>query len=93
MVSFELVRDYCLLFLSNSISFDYKNDLKLFAFLIPMEYVFEDFVFGFIEKELHEIKAKSQRSDMYLDVEKKFNLKPDLWIQTPNTSFIADTKL
>ena len=89
---FELVRDYCLLFLSNSISFDYKNDLKLFAFLLPMEYVFEDFVFGFIEKELHEINAKSQRSDKYLDVDKKFNLKPDLWIQTPNTSFIADTK-
>jgi len=27
--------------LKNSVSFNYKNDLKLFAFLLPMEYVFE----------------------------------------------------
>ena len=45
---FETVRDYCNLFLSNSISFDYKNELKLFAFLLPMEYVFEDFIYGFV---------------------------------------------
>lgn|GEM_PF-6106324 len=29
---FETIRDYCILFLNNSISIDYKNDLKLFAF-------------------------------------------------------------
>ena len=29
---FETVRDYCQLFLTNCISFDYKNDLKLFRF-------------------------------------------------------------
>ena len=56
---FETVRDYCQLFLTNYISFDYKNDLKLFAFLIPMEYVFEDFIFGFIDKELEQVTAKS----------------------------------
>lgn len=89
---FEVVRDYCHLFLSNSVSFDYKNDLKLFAFLLPMEYVFEDFIFGFIEKELDEVKAKSQRSDVYLDEDKNFNLKPDLFIKTKERSFIADTK-
>ena len=50
--SFETVRDYCVLFLENSISFNYKNDLKLFAFLLPMEYVFEDFIYGFIDKEI-----------------------------------------
>ena len=90
--AFETVRDYCHLFLTNCISFDYKNDLKLFAFLLPMEYVFEDFVFGFIDKELEEITAKAQRSDTYLDESKTFNLKPDLWLKTPNKSLIADTK-
>src|SRR5690554_787966 len=90
--AFETVRDYCHLFLSNCISFDHKNDLKLFAFLLPMEYVFEDFIFGFIEKELENITAKSQRSDIYLDEERAFNLKPDLWIKTPEKSLIADTK-
>ena len=89
---FETVRDYCQLFLANSISFDYKNDLKLFAFLLPMEYVFEDFIFGFIDKELEKITAKAQRSDTYLDEEKAFNLKPDLWLKTDEKSLIADTK-
>jgi 5-methylcytosine-specific restriction enzyme subunit McrC len=89
---FEIVRDYCQLFLSNCVSFDYKNDLKLFAFLLPMEYVFEDFIFGFIDKELEGVVAKAQRSDTYLDESKTFNLKPDLWLKTKSKSFIADTK-
>jgi len=89
---FETVRDYCQLFLANSISFDYKNDLKLFAFLLPMEYVFEDFIFGFIDKEIESISAKAQRSNTYLDETKTFNLKPDLWLKTNEKSLIADTK-
>ena len=89
---FETVRDYCVLFLENSVSFNYKNDLKLFAFLLPMEYVFEDFIFGFIDKELEGVVAKAQRSDTYLDESKTFNLKPDLWLKTKSKSFIADTK-
>ena len=89
---FETVRDYCILFLTNCISFDYKNDLKLFAFLLPMEYVFEDFIFGFINKELEKVTAKAQRSDTYLDEGKAFNLKPDLWLKTDHKSLIADTK-
>ena len=89
---FETVRDYCQLFLTNCISFDYKNDLKLFAFLLPMEYVFEDFIFGFINKELEKVIAKAQRSDTYLDEGKVFNLKPDLWLKTDFKSLIADTK-
>lgn len=89
---FETVRDYCQLFLTNCVSFDYKNDLKLFAFLFPMEYVFEDFIFGFIDKELEEVTAKAQRSDTYLDEDKTFNLKPDLWLKTEEKSLIADTK-
>ena len=89
---FETVRDYCKLFLTNCVSFDYKNDLKLFAFLLPMEYVFEDFIFGFIEKEIPSILAKAQPSDIYLDESEVFNLKPDLFIKTELKSLIADTK-
>lgn len=89
---FETVRDYCQLFLSHSVSFDYKNDMKLFAFLLPMEYVFEDFVFGFIAKELKEISAQSQKSNTYLDVANNFKLMPDLWIETGQKTLIADTK-
>ena len=89
---FETVRDYCHLFLSNYVSFDYKNELKLFAFLLPMEYVFEDFIFGFIDKEIETVSAKAQRSDTYLDEDRTFNLKPDLWLKTNEKSLIADTK-
>ncbi len=89
---FETVRDYCYLFLSNCISFDYKNELKLFAFLLPMEYVFEDFIFGFIDKELNEITAIAQRGDTYLDEAGTFSIKPDLWLKTPDKNLIADTK-
>ena len=89
---FETVKDYCYLFLNNSVSFDYKNNLKLFAFLLPMEYVFEDFIFGFIEKEIEEVKAKSQEASKYLDVNKNFNLRPDLFLEIDNRKIIADTK-
>jgi 5-methylcytosine-specific restriction enzyme subunit McrC len=89
---FATVRDYCYLFLNNSISFDYKNDLKLFAFLLPMEYVFEDFIFGFIEKEIEEIKAKPQAGSKYLDSGRNFALRPDLILLSQSNKFIADTK-
>ena len=89
---FETVNDYCKLFLTNSVSFDYKNNLKLFAFLLPMEYVFEDFIFGFIEREIPAIVAMAQRRDIYLDESKAFNLKPDLYLKTELKSLIADTK-
>lgn len=89
---FETIRDYCVLFLNNSVSFNYKNTLKLFAFLLPMEYVFEDFIFGFIDKEIDDIKAKEQDRSKYLTENNKFQLKPDLVLQFNNRKIIADTK-
>lgn len=90
--SFETVRDYCVLFLENSVSFNYKNSLKLFAFLLPMEYVFEDFLFGFIDREIDGVKPFGQVKDTFLDTEKKFNLRPDLVLKAADQKFIADTK-
>ena len=89
---FETVRDYCYLFLNNCISFNYKTDLKLFAFLMPMEYVFEDFIFGFIDKEIEEVEAKPQAGSKYLDDEETFALRPDLLLETGSRKIIADTK-
>lgn len=88
---FETVRDYCYLFLNNCISVEYKNNLKLFAFLLPMEYVFEDFIFGFIDREIREAKTQSQ-SLVSLDQSERFTLKPDLLIQIGSLKIIADTK-
>src|SRR5690625_7380274 len=39
-----------------------------------------------------EISEKAQRRDVFLDEEKFFNIQPDLWLETPNKSLIADTK-
>jgi 5-methylcytosine-specific restriction enzyme subunit McrC len=89
---FETVRDYCQLFLDHAVSFDYKNDLKLFAFLLPMEYLFEDFIYGFIEKEVDGINAVSQSSSRYLDQDGTFSLRPDLILQSSEKKVIADTK-
>ena len=89
---FETVRDYCVLFLENSVSFNYKNDLKLFAFLLPMEYVFEDFIFGFINKEIEHVTAKGQGKGLYLDEEQSFGIKPDLILKLADRKVIADTK-
>jgi 5-methylcytosine-specific restriction enzyme subunit McrC len=89
---FEVVKDYCYLFLRNSISLEYKNSLKLFAFLLPMEYVFEDFIFGFIEKEIDWIDAKAHNASKYLDSDHKFGLNPDLILRIRTKKIIADTK-
>ncbi len=90
---FKTVRDYCALFLQNAVSYSYKKDLQLFAFLLPMDAVFEAFISGFIQTELPEISLMTQRSDTYLDQEKKFKLKPDLYIAPrQGAHLIADTK-
>ncbi len=89
---FEVVRDYCYLFLSNSVSFTYKDTFKVFAFLLPMERVFEDFISGFIRKELPEFGVTAQSRSQYLDTEKRFLLKPDLLIETGKRTLLADTK-
>lgn len=89
---FETVRDYCVLFLENSISFNYKNELKLFAFLLPMEYVFEDFIYGFIDREIEGVNPKGQVTGVYLDEAKIFGLKPDLVLDLGFKKVIADTK-
>lgn len=88
----NIVLDYCRLFLSNSTIISYKDNFEVFAFLLPMEYVFEDFIFGFIKKELKEISVKSQVRSNYLTSNKAFQLKPDLVFQINGKTIIADTK-
>ncbi len=90
--SFEIVKNYCYLFLNNSVSLSYKDEFKIFAFLLPMEYLFEDFIFGFIKKELPDIDLISQSTSAKLDAEGRFTLKPDLLISLPSGSYLADTK-
>lgn len=89
---FETIRDYCVLFLENCVSYNYKDALQLFAFLIPMEYIFEDFIFGFIDKELSDVNVKAQSGAVHLDRSRNFKLKPDLILEVNGHRIVADTK-
>jgi 5-methylcytosine-specific restriction enzyme subunit McrC len=93
------VLDYCKLFLANSLTFSYKNQFRVFAFLLPMEYVFEDFIFGFMEKHLNDIQGienlRFQKSDLYLaklHENNVFNLQHDIYFEYYGKKIIADTK-
>lgn len=98
------VLDYCKLFLSNSTTYSYKNELKVFAFLLPMEYVFEDFIFGFIERHLQQYGIRNlscQKSDLYLAAlfenetlvnNNVFQIKHDLYFEHEDRKIVIDTK-
>ena len=100
----QTVLDYCKLFLSHSTVYTYKNELKVFAFLLPMEKVFEEFISGFIENHkseifknlIEEIEVKTQSNmDKYLDQKKRvFKLLHDILIldKNRNVQFIVDAK-
>lgn len=53
----------CKLYLSNQVIDMDSEDSKNFCFLIPMEYVFEDFIFGFISDKWPTLNLKSQSTD------------------------------
>ena len=94
----NVVLDYCKLFLSNSMVFSYKEEFEVFAFLLPMEKIFEDFVTGFLDENRKDLDIHAQKQDRYLASTKDsgvFQLIPDIFIQnkanhTKNT--IVDTK-
>jgi 5-methylcytosine-specific restriction enzyme subunit McrC len=87
----ENILSLCRLFLSNSI-FDIQDDgSKNFCFLIPMEYIFEEFTFGFLTEHYTNITVKSQSTSwlatrLGTDV---FKIRNDLII---NNKLIIDTK-
>jgi 5-methylcytosine-specific restriction enzyme subunit McrC len=98
------ILDYCRLFLQNSVSYAYKPDLQVFALLIPMERLFEQFLAGFLKTHQSQIKGLSrvefQKSDLYLaqehfaDGSQKpvFQMRHDLLIEYQGREIIIDAK-
>jgi len=86
----QIVLDYCKLFLTNSMVFTWKKELKVFAFLLPMEKVFEEFVSGFMETHKTEIFGNNYdlnpQSNKYFLAENlknntnEYYLRPDISI-------------
>lgn len=91
---FHTVLDYCRLFLSNSVSISENETLELFAFLIPMDVLFEEFVAGFLNEHFKTWYWQYQKSDKYLAITdngtKVFQLRHDIF-SVPK-DIIIDTK-
>ncbi|ODS32096.1 MAG: 5-methylcytosine-specific restriction enzyme subunit McrC [Candidatus Scalindua rubra] len=96
------VLDYCKLLLSNSMVYSYKDEFEVFAFLLPMEKIFEDFVGGFLEEnpcnsaELVKWNIQSQKPQYNLSKDPEaFTMKPDIYLtktDDENSKMIIDTK-
>lgn len=83
----------CRMFLEASNISQTDDKQSNFCFLLPMEVIFEDFIFGFIKKHFPNRSPESQR-EIYLttNTENKavFKMKNDILLQNP--SLIIDTK-
>lgn len=83
--------DLCRLYLSNQVIDIEDEDSNNFCFLLPMEYIFEDFIFGFISDKWPALNIRSQSTD-YLALNKGsnvFQIRNDLYIPD---KLIIDTK-
>ncbi len=86
----KYVLDMCKMFLSGQSIGNNSQDNNNFCFLVPMEYVFEDFIFGFINSHLPKAEAKYHSHGTYLTDQRIFQIEPDILCKCPE--LIIDTK-
>jgi len=79
----KTIVEYCRLFLSSAVHATDSGKLSLFAFLIPMEKIYEEFLLGFIKAN---IDSNAGRKEEKLDEEGVYKIKKD--IEIPNTCII-----
>lgn len=93
---YEDVMQCCRIILENQVYSHAEYEMKNWSILFPMEYVFEDFIAGFLKKHFnHKFEIELQRSDLYLHQEPKtFNLQHDILLTNRKTKekIIIDTK-
>lgn len=85
------ILDLCKLYLSNQVIDLEDEDSNNFCFLLPMEYIFEDFIFGFVSDKWPALNIRSQSTD-YLALSKGssvFQIRNDIYIPE---KLIIDTK-
>lgn len=85
------ILELCKLYLSNQVIDMSDEDSNNFCFLIPMEYIFEEFVFGFIADKWPSLPIKSQSWDFLALNHGKdvFQIRNDIYI---TNQLIIDTK-
>jgi 5-methylcytosine-specific restriction enzyme subunit McrC len=91
---YETCLDMCRFLLSDSYLNRQEAHERHFCFLLPMDYVFENFIAGIAQLHLHqEFKVKSQSTDWLTD-QRVFQIRNDLLLTHKKSSrkLIVDTK-
>jgi 5-methylcytosine-specific restriction enzyme subunit McrC len=82
--------------LENQVYSYQEYEMKNWSLLFPMEYIFEDFIAGYIQKYFSDIfRVEPQKSDLYLHTNPNtFNLQHDILLTNKKTGekIIVDTK-
>jgi 5-methylcytosine-specific restriction enzyme subunit McrC len=90
------VMQCCRMILENQIYSHAEYEMKNWSLLFPMEYVFEDFISGFLKEHFSsDFEIESQKSELYLHQDPKtFNLQHDILLTNKKTKekIILDTK-
>jgi 5-methylcytosine-specific restriction enzyme subunit McrC len=88
------VLSLCKYILENQMYDNESYDLNQWCLLFPMEYIFEDFVAGYLgDKFSPGWEVSYQKSDAYLsDDPKVFNMQHDIFLSKGNRKIIIDTK-
>ncbi|MEZ4884420.1 MAG: hypothetical protein R3E32_06730 [Chitinophagales bacterium] len=92
----QLVLNYCRLFLASSANFSSHTSTKALAFLIPMEQLFEQFVYGFLQKHFARWQPTFQDNSTFLALDEKqnpiFQLQYDITLSIEGEPVIIDCK-
>jgi 5-methylcytosine-specific restriction enzyme subunit McrC len=94
--TYEEVIHSCRMILENQIYSHAEYEMKTWSLLFPMEYVFEDFIAGFMRDHFgKEFIVEPQKSELYLHQDPKtFNVQHDILLTNRATGerIIVDTK-
>jgi 5-methylcytosine-specific restriction enzyme subunit McrC len=88
----QQIIDMCKVFLVDEQLAPAESFSHNFAFLVPMERVFEEFVSNFMHKHIPDIKAVYQQASLLGTVQQKpyVTIRPDIWI--PALQTVIDVK-
>ncbi|HTN18827.1 MAG TPA: hypothetical protein VL125_00055 [Pelobium sp.] len=95
---YSIVKDLCKMVLDQQLYSHEQDEQNHWSLLFPMEYIFEDFIAGFLEQHFSkEWKIKYQKSEKYLvdEPEKAFRMQHDIFLEKIGNSdikIIVDTK-
>ncbi|MBX0335184.1 hypothetical protein K3G39_18265 [Pontibacter sp. HSC-14F20] len=93
---YEPIIEWCKRILNQQLYSSSAYDSLQWSLLLPMEYVFEDFITGFIRKHFGNVyKVHAQKSDLYFSASPRaFQMQHDIFLEHRKTGekIIIDTK-